>query len=80
MENQELRQLANAIAMTIAEVEYAPEGVLYAGVMKKVDLDQFKQILSVLDSAGLIERQDGFVVVATPKLKGIIAKFQVSVN
>lgn len=69
------RILANIIAETIGEVEAEiPEGILYAGVMAHCHLDQFQAIISTLHQVGLIERRAGPTVIATPKLRAIVAK------
>lgn len=49
--------LEGTIADMSAEGLACPEGVLYAGCMSKVSLEEFQSAISRLESTGLIERR-----------------------
>lgn len=48
-------QMVAAIAETIREVKEVPSGVLYAGLMGKMDIEGFSKIVGVLERAKLVE-------------------------
>ena len=66
----DLRIAANAVAAILAEVDEAPEGILYAGLMTKGGtLTEFQAVKTFLLVAGLAEEAPGPVLVATPRLR-----------
>jgi hypothetical protein len=50
-----LIKATKAIADSIKELKRVPSGELYARLMNYVSLQQYEQLISVLEKAGLIE-------------------------
>ena len=70
-----LRNLANAVLCTLAEVGEAPEGILCAGIMTKgANLDDFYYIKGFLLRYGLATEEPGPILRATDKLHGLYQK------
>jgi len=69
--NEQAKQavaMLRAIAETIRECGSAPEGIMYAGLMGRMDLSTFEKALSILQGAGLISRNGHVATWTGPKL------------
>lgn len=83
MDRRHLNIIICALITTIAEFtdEFgAPEGVLYAGLMDRVDHATFQEIIDLLISAGMIERQAGPVLVVTDKGRALADKANAAIK
>jgi predicted transcriptional regulator len=81
MDNRKLAVLFAAILETLHETcktseDYAPEGVMYAGLMGEVGLMEFQNILGVLEKHGDIRRAKGHVVYITEQGRELARKCQ----
>lgn len=56
--------LIKAVADTVQEMGTAPNGILYAALMNMIDLETYKNILGILERAGLIKVSDGNCIIS----------------
>ena len=56
------------IAETIREASPVPSGVLYAGLMSKLDLQAYNKIIETLKRAGLVAESANILTWTGPKL------------
>ena len=57
-----------ALAETIHEVKQVPSGVLYAGVMNHMTLDQYEACIEQLKRTGLVRESNHLLIWQEPKL------------
>jgi len=71
------RNIMNAVLSTLGDSDVeVPEGTLYAGLMSRMNLDEFRRMLGFFHTAELISR-NGFLVRPTAKLLKLIEGFKV---
>lgn len=60
-----------AVADTIRECGRCPAGVLYAGLMSRMDLEQFQSLIGILKRAGMVKEEfHELVWIGPDKAKG----------
>jgi predicted transcriptional regulator len=67
MENKTLFTISAAIITTLAECDSAVSGIVYAGLMDKITVDDFNKLLSAFEAKGFITSEPGFEIRITEK-------------
>lgn len=80
MDTNKKMLMAFIILSSVNEVKEAPEGIVYAGLMSKLDLDTFQVIVGGLVETGLLVRRAGPCLAITENGRKAAEAFDITIS